>query len=70
MSTTPLARLKSAIVDAADLDALGAWAVSPSLVSRPPGPLPGVSAGASPAYDLSVHPGEVRRLELWPPGSR
>lgn len=33
---------------------LGNWAVDAALTHRPPGPLPHLSAGASPAYDLAA----------------
>jgi len=44
---------------------LGAWRVAARLTGRPPGPLPGVAAGASPAYPLDAYPAAVARLELY-----
>ena len=40
------------------------WAVTPWLAGRPAGPLPGVVAGASPAYDLATYSASVAALEL------
>lgn len=42
----------------------GAWWLRPRLVERPAGPLPGVSCGASPAYDLNERGGLVARIEI------
>jgi hypothetical protein len=49
---------------------VGAWAVSPSLDDRPPGDLPALVCGPSPAYDLTVYPANVTGLtiELWSAG--
>jgi hypothetical protein len=42
----------------------GRWDVDPVLAGRPPGPLPGVSSGASPAYDLLATGGSVATIEI------
>lgn len=42
----------------------GAWSVTAWLAGRPVGPLPGVAAGASPAYDLAMYPASVVALEV------
>lgn len=42
----------------------GRWDLRPELADRPPGPLPSVVAGASPAYDVREHGGEVLRLTV------
>jgi|GEM_PF-6471662 len=49
---------------------VGVWAVSPSLDGRPPGDLPKLVSGASPAYDLTVYRANVTWLtiELWSAG--
>lgn len=56
---------------------LGPWSVTAWLAGRPAGPLPGVAAGASPAYDLATYPASVVALEVQlladsvsPPGPR
>ena len=46
------------------LPVLGAWSVAAWLTGRPAGQLPGVAAGASPAYDLIIYPASVAALEL------
>ena len=43
---------------------VGIWTVVPHLGGRPPGPLPGVSAGASPAYPLGPYAATVQSFEL------
>jgi len=43
---------------------VGAWAVEPSLDGRPPGDLPALVSGASPAYDLAVYRANVTALEI------
>jgi hypothetical protein len=45
---------------------LGLWAVMASLAGRPAGDLPKVSAGASPAYDLTTYPAQVTEIEIEP----
>lgn len=40
------------------------WSVTAWLAGRPAGPLPGVVAGASPAYDLATYPASVDTLEV------
>lgn len=48
---------------------VGAWSITAWLAGRPAGPLPGVAAGASPAYDLGTYPTSVVALEgTSPPG--
>lgn len=42
----------------------GRWDVDPVLTGRPQGPLPGVSSGASPAYDLVATGGSVGTIEI------
>ena len=42
----------------------GLWSVTAWLTGRPTGPLPGVVAGASPAYDLATYPASVAALEV------
>jgi hypothetical protein len=42
----------------------GPWFVTAWLAGRPAGPLPGVVAGASPAYDLAMYPASVVALEV------
>lgn len=46
------------------LPTIGVWSISAWLTDRPAGELPGVAAGASPAYDLTTYPAEVAALEL------
>jgi hypothetical protein len=46
---------------------LGAWQARAQLGGRPQGPLPGVAAGASPAYDLAEQPAAVVRVIFHPP---
>lgn len=43
---------------------VGRWRVRARLSARPEGPLPGVVAGASPAYDVTERGGEVVELEI------
>lgn len=43
---------------------VGAWSVTAWLTGRPAGPLPGVAAGASPAYDLATYPASVITIEV------
>lgn len=40
----------------------GVYRVDARLLERPHGPLPGVSAGASPAYDLTTYAAQVQRI--------
>lgn len=42
---------------------VGAWSVTAWLAGRPAGPLPGVAAGASLAYDLATYPASVTVIE-------
>lgn len=42
----------------------GPWSLTAWLAGRPAGPLPGVAAGASPAYDLATHQASVVALEV------
>jgi hypothetical protein len=44
----------------------GPWHVRIRLAARPPGSLPGVVAGASPAYDVLERGGEVVELVVEP----
>ena len=46
------------------LPSLGVWSVTAWLTGRPAGQLPGVAAGASPAYDLTTYLASVTTLEL------
>jgi len=48
------------------LPQVGRWAVRTWLARRPPGPLPAVSSGGSPVYDLLRYDGEVGGLEVVP----
>jgi hypothetical protein len=48
---------------ASDLTA-GRWRLRARLSARPEGPLPGVAAGASPAYDVTERGGDVVELEI------
>jgi hypothetical protein len=48
---------------ATTMPALGVWTLAPYLKGRPPGDLPRLAAGASPAYDLRIYPAEVASLE-------
>jgi hypothetical protein len=43
---------------------VGRWDVRLELVARPPGGLPDLVAGASPAYDVIERGGEIHRLEV------
>lgn len=43
---------------------VGCWEVRPQLTGRPPGPLPVLVAGASPAYDVSERGGRVAQIEV------
>ena len=43
---------------------VGCWEVRLHLTGRPPGPLPAVVAGASPAYDVAERGGQVARVEV------
>lgn len=43
---------------------VGCWEVRPYLTGRPPGPLPGLVAGASPAYDVAERGGQVAQIEV------
>jgi hypothetical protein len=43
---------------------VGPWSVTAWLTGRPSGPLLGVVAGASPAYDLATYPALVVALEV------
>lgn len=45
---------------------LGRWALDVALTDRPQGVLPNLSAGASPAYDLSTHAADVASIEIRP----
>jgi hypothetical protein len=47
----------------------GAYVVRIQLSGRPPGPLPGVVAGASPAYDVRERGGAVVAIEIAPGGA-
>lgn len=49
---------------------VGPWVLTAWLAGRPAGPLPGVVAGASPAYDLATHPASVATLEARPQDHR
>lgn len=42
---------------------VGPWSVTVWLTGRPTGPLPGVVAGASPAYDLATYSASVTVIE-------
>lgn len=42
----------------------GPWSVTTWLTGRPAGPLPGVAAGASPAYNLATYQASVVALEV------
>jgi hypothetical protein len=42
---------------------VGPWSVTAWLAGRPAGSLPGVAAGASPAYDLATYPASVTTIE-------
>jgi hypothetical protein len=42
---------------------IGPWSVTAWLAGRPAGSLPGVAAGASPAYDLATYPASVTMIE-------
>ena len=44
----------------------GRWQLVPRLAQRPAGELPGVSSGASPAYDIHERGGEVVSIEIRP----
>lgn len=44
----------------------GRWVVRAWLTGRPVGDLPGVTAGASPAYDVAERGGDIRRIEISP----
>ena len=50
-------------IAASDLRA-GRWRLRARLSARPEGPLPGVAAGASPAYDVTERGGDVVELEI------
>jgi len=47
----------------------GRWILHPHLVGRPEGALPKVSAGASPAYDLTTYPAKIDSIEIYEPGA-
>lgn len=43
---------------------IGSWVITAWLAGRPADPLPGVVAGASPAYDLATYPASIATLEV------
>ncbi|MBK8459176.1 MAG: hypothetical protein IPL43_02285 [Micropruina sp.] len=43
---------------------VGCWQLRPLLTGRPPGPVPGLVAGASPAYDVTERGGRVALIEV------
>jgi hypothetical protein len=42
------------------------WSIDVAVTARPAGDLPGISAGASPAYPLATYNAKVKRLSIEP----
>ena len=51
---------------ATHVPSFGAWSLVVHVVERPPGPLPNISGGASPAYPLDRYAAKVLRVAIEP----